>query len=338
MKINKTYKSLLDKSINSMLSAIEIYNKPNFSYREETFAILAVNSWELLFKAYLLKRYSYRLTSLYKMEFVVKKNGENSKRKRPILNRAGNPMTIGIYDVISRIEKNDQKFSPNLKASIEALIELRDNAIHFHNEKNITKELQELGFACIKNYITLIKKWKLEIKISKFNLHLMPLAYIDSNIEAQGIITDEISKYLSFVKNKVQNNSKKTDEFLIAIAVDINFKKSNSFDGLAIQYGKDGTAITIIEEDMRQKFPLTYKDITGKLKERYDDCKMDKKFHAQMKNIKCNEKLYHFRKLDTEVEKSGGKGFYSSNIWQELDKIYSKPIQAADPAQIILKF
>ena len=44
MKINKTYRSLLDKSINSMLSAIEIYNKPNFSYREETFAILAINS------------------------------------------------------------------------------------------------------------------------------------------------------------------------------------------------------------------------------------------------------------------------------------------------------
>ena len=39
----------------------------------------------------------------------------------------------------------------------------------------------------------------------------MPLAYIDSNIEAQGIITDEISKYLSFVKNKVQDNSKKSE-------------------------------------------------------------------------------------------------------------------------------
>lgn len=40
MRVNQTYRSLLDKSVNSMLSAIEIYNKPNFSYREETFAIL----------------------------------------------------------------------------------------------------------------------------------------------------------------------------------------------------------------------------------------------------------------------------------------------------------
>ena len=55
MKINPTYRSLLDKSVGSMLSAIEIYNKPNFQYREDTFAILSVNAWELLLKAYICK-------------------------------------------------------------------------------------------------------------------------------------------------------------------------------------------------------------------------------------------------------------------------------------------
>ncbi len=34
-----------------MLSAIEVYNKPDFKYREETFAILMLNAWELLLKA-----------------------------------------------------------------------------------------------------------------------------------------------------------------------------------------------------------------------------------------------------------------------------------------------
>lgn len=83
MKINKTYRSLLDKSINSMLSAIEIYNKPNFSYREETFAILAVNSWELLLKAYLLKSSSYKMDALYKMEFVKKRMEKTQQEKSP---------------------------------------------------------------------------------------------------------------------------------------------------------------------------------------------------------------------------------------------------------------
>jgi maltose-binding protein MalE len=141
MKVNKTYRSLLDKSINSMLSAIEIYNKPNFSYREETFAILAVNSWELILKAHLLKKCSYNMNNLYVMEPVLKANGEKSTRKKPKLNRVNNPMTIGIFDVIKRIEEKGIIISENLKNSIESLVELRDNAIHFHNEKEISKEL-----------------------------------------------------------------------------------------------------------------------------------------------------------------------------------------------------
>ena len=44
------YKSLLDKSLAAAVSAIEVYNKPDFKYREETFAILMVNAWELLLK------------------------------------------------------------------------------------------------------------------------------------------------------------------------------------------------------------------------------------------------------------------------------------------------
>ena len=34
-----------------MIAAIEVYNKPDFLYRGETFSILAINSWELLLKA-----------------------------------------------------------------------------------------------------------------------------------------------------------------------------------------------------------------------------------------------------------------------------------------------
>lgn len=65
MNKNPIYESLIDKSIGSMSSAIEIYNKPEFKYREETFAILAINSWELLLKARLLKLNNYRVNSIY---------------------------------------------------------------------------------------------------------------------------------------------------------------------------------------------------------------------------------------------------------------------------------
>ncbi len=307
-----------------MLSAIEIYNKPNFSYREETFAILAVNSWELLLKAHLLKSCSYKMDTLYKMEFVKKKDGTNAIRKKPQLNRTGNPTTIGIFEVIKKLEDCNIRLSSNLKDSIEAIIELRDNAIHFHNEKQISMELQELGFACIKNYMGIIKLWNIDINLSKYNFYLMPLAYVDSRVEADSIITDEVSKYLYFVKNKISNSEIDDDDFTIAISIDINFKKSNRFEGIGINYDPEGVAVSISEEDIRSRYPLTYNDICLKLKKRYSDGKQNADFHKYMKTIKDNPKLHHLRKLDAANEKSLGKGYYSSNIWQELDKYYSK--------------
>jgi hypothetical protein len=324
MKVNKTYRSLLDKSINSMLSAIEIYNKPNFCYREETFAILAVNAWELLLKAHLLKSYSYNMTHLYEMECVKKKNGKDSIRKTPKLNRTGNPTTIGIFKVIKKLEDKDIKLNSNLIDSIDSLIELRDNAIHFHNEKQISKELQELGFACIKNYMNIIKKWNIDIDLSIYNFYLMPLAYVDSRVEADSVITDEVKKYLNFVENKVQNSEIEDEDFTIAISIDISFNKSNSFDGIGMQYDPNGVPVALSEEDIRDKFPLTDKELKEKAKTRYSDFKQDQSFHTLMREIKLNIKLCHERRLDIQNPKSVKQKFYSTNIWKEFDKKYTK--------------
>jgi len=308
-----------------MLSAIEIYNKPNFSYREETFAILAVNAWELLLKAHLLKCCSYKMEQLYVMEHVLKKDGtKHPTRKKPKLNRAGNATTIGILEVIKRLDDKAVKLNPNLKSSIEALIELRDNAIHFHNEKQISKEIQELGFACIKNYMSIIKLWEVDIDLSIYNFYLMPLAYVDSRIKSESVMTDEVSKYLSFIKNIVQSSEQNDEEFTVAISIDINFKKSKSFESIGMRYDPEGVAITLSEEDIRDNFPLTTKLLTDLAKKRYSDFKQGQDFHKLMREIKKNTKLCHERKLDPLNPKSSKMLYYSTNIWKELDKNFSK--------------
>ena len=58
-------KELLDRALAATVAAIEIYNKPDFPYRSETFCILAINGWELLLKAKWLKENSNRIQSLY---------------------------------------------------------------------------------------------------------------------------------------------------------------------------------------------------------------------------------------------------------------------------------
>lgn len=72
-------RALLDKSIGAMISVIEVYNKPSFRYREETFAVIAINAWELLLKAKWLKENGNNIKSLYVMEVKNKTDGTSSK-------------------------------------------------------------------------------------------------------------------------------------------------------------------------------------------------------------------------------------------------------------------
>ncbi len=323
MKINPIYRSLLDKSIASMLAAIEIYNKPNFQYREDTFAILAVNAWELLLKAYLFKLNKYHRKSIYELEPAKKKDDTKGKHKQIAKNRCGNPKTISIYSAID-ILKRENKMPYNLCGNLEALIELRDNSIHFYNTELISKQIQELGFACIKNYISIIGLWNIDIDLSCYNFYLMPLAYVNEKITVDGVLSDETTNYINLIKSKLSEVDSSDRDFDIAISIDIDFKKGNSFDAIGVKYDADGILINISEEDIRKKYPLTYSELVSSCRKRYNDFLQNSTFYSIMNTIKSNDRLCNIRKLDPNNPKTVSKPFYSTNIWKELDKTYSR--------------
>ena len=124
-------KELLDRAIAATVAAIEIYNKPDFPYRSETFCILAINGWELLLKAKWLKENGNNIRSLYVMETRTNKDGTKSKRHTVKLTRSKNPYTLGL-DYLSK-KLVEQKFlDQKVVANIEALHELRDSSVHFY--------------------------------------------------------------------------------------------------------------------------------------------------------------------------------------------------------------
>lgn len=308
-----------------MLSAIELYNKPNFEYRDESFSILAVNAWELLLKAYLLKICKYNPSSIFEFENVIKKNGQKSLRKKPKKNRAGNAQTIGIFEVIKRLNNISLVIDSSLLASIELIVEMRDNAIHFHNSDGIKKQLQELGFACIKNYMNVINKWGIDIDLSKYNFYLMPLAYVDGKVSAESILTDEMANYLSLIENKVKENETINSSYEIAISIDISFKKSENYNvGLPVKFDSNGVPVIMSEENFRKKYPFSYKQIIEKARNKYSNFKCNSDFHKIMKEIKFDSKIYHLRMLDPSSIKSQKMGYYNQNIWKVLDNIFEK--------------
>ena len=51
-----TTERLINKSTEAFILGLEIYNKPTIKYRAEGFAFFICNAWELMLKAYLIKR------------------------------------------------------------------------------------------------------------------------------------------------------------------------------------------------------------------------------------------------------------------------------------------
>ena len=71
---------LVNKAEAALLAAIEVYNKPAFAYREETFSILALNAWELLLKAKLVADNNNDPRCIYVYESRQTKRGKASQK------------------------------------------------------------------------------------------------------------------------------------------------------------------------------------------------------------------------------------------------------------------
>lgn len=56
-----TYERLIDKAKEAFVMSIEIYNKPSIRYRLEGFSFFICNAWELMLKAYMIKKFGDEL-------------------------------------------------------------------------------------------------------------------------------------------------------------------------------------------------------------------------------------------------------------------------------------
>lgn len=103
-----------------MLSAIEVYNKPQITYRDEVTVILIINAWELATKAALRKN--------GQSIFYPKRRGEGYR-------------SVTLDDALKRVTTRNYWPSgidgPSIKTNIRCLAEYRDRAIHLYNAQNL---------------------------------------------------------------------------------------------------------------------------------------------------------------------------------------------------------
>lgn len=330
MKHSK-HKSFVDKSIGAALSAIEVYNKPDFKYREETFSILMINSWELLLKAKIIKENKGNLKSIYAMVNKIGKKGNKLSTLTPDLNRSDNPKTIGLTKCLNICEQSPIGLNSVVKENVFLLMEIRDTAIHFqHSDLYLSKKVFEIGTASLKNYLTLITVW-FSYDLSVYNFFLMPMTFFNEfevvksfSINSNKDQIENLLKYISSKEKKMPSDENK--DFNISLRLETKFVKSSSTESMLFNYSKDPDAmkINVQEEDVLKKFPFDYKALTNALRKRYIDFKETTKYHSIRKPLMKNKKMCKTRMLDPNNTKSLKKDWFSSETFKEFDKHYIK--------------
>ncbi|MDQ8209772.1 DUF3644 domain-containing protein [Coraliomargarita sp. SDUM461003] len=321
-------RALFDKSIASGLSAIEVYNKPHFAYREETFSVLLVNSWELLLKARIVQLERNRISSIFEYERRKNSNGELSTKLYRKRNRSGNVITVGLfksYDLLS--SKYGDSIDTRVRSNLEALVEIRDNSIHFFNKDlDLKKKVMEIGAASLKNYAALSKRW-FAADLSIYNFFIMPLAFVRDFHTAECVsLNSEERKTLQYIDSLQESTTEDpASDYSLSLEVDFRIrKKSTTGAEVRISNSPNAVPIQLSEEDVMDKYPWDYGNLCAYLKNRYIDFLQNPKYHRIRKALEDDKRYCLERLLDPTNPKSSIKRFYNPNIIREFDKNYTK--------------
>ena len=323
--------ALVNKSVDACLAAIEIYNKPDFRYREEAFSILMLNAWELLLKARVMKESGGKLRGIEVWESRPRLDGTKTKREYPKLNRAGNRMTISLAkasELVRSYKKNgiDDRCMKNLVL----LTEIRDNSVHLLNvNPGLSQRIQEVGSAALKNFANAAEDW-FDVDLSKFNFYLMPLAFHSPTAVIESLHSE---KHPAAVKNLLDhiaeaqrdNPSDEQQLFNVTMRVELRFVRTTSENALLVQVTRepDAPKVQLTEENIRETFPWNFGELTKQLKKRYSDFVINSKFYKIKRSLEDNKSLCCIRYLDPERPKGAQKKFYNPNILAAFDEYYT---------------
>lgn len=243
--MKKLTRTLVNKSKDSFLLALELFNKPTIGYRTESFSILFSNAWELLLKAYIFE------TSGGKKLSIFRKKTKNQKRE-----------SITIDECLKKVFS---KSNDPIRKNVEYISEIRNEAAHL-----IIAELDPYFSRVFQrgvlNYIELLDKW-FAIKLSKtFKPGLISLISDEGAVRNISVLKKYFSKedfqsigmWIKKFKALERIGDKATIPITYSIAIVNNPNKAD----VILSSGGKGTKAIIFEKyrDIDQTHPFRRKD------------------------------------------------------------------------------
>lgn len=278
---------LVDNSLAAMLSAVEVYNKPQMTYRDEVTVMLVVNAWELALKA--------TLRQEKRSIFYPKKRGEKYR-------------SIGLDDALNQLTV--KKLWPStidgsaVTANIKALAEYRDRAIHLYNAPGLGAVIYPFLQQNVLNYRDFIlEKFKKDLADS-MTWQLLPLGAtapadavqfmrVDKNATAVAEVQQFIDELRHFMDEAEAAGS---DMARVATVYDINMqsvKKMMSADlVVAVSPTAEGQVV-VRKTDPNQTHPYSASELLKKVNEKRVGRKLTSRDHQVLcwkENLRENTK------------------------------------------------
>ncbi len=206
-------------------------------------------------------------------------------------------MTIDINNAMQKLF--DKKLlDERCKENINLLIEVRDNAIHFINKSaDLSRKVQEIGTAGLSNYVTAMDEW-FGKDLSQYNFYLMPMSFFHlTDLESHSVLNhnrqiENVLKHFQEVESRFPPDEDAS--YNITLRIRTQFVKTYAADKvIEVKYTDDPDApeVRVSEENIfKYKYPMTYSDLIGKLKNRYTDFKLDRRFHTIRKELEDQRK------------------------------------------------
>jgi len=215
-----------------------------------------------------------------------------------------------------------------IKANLEALTEIRDNAVHFViASPQLGKQVLEIGSAAVRNFVELSRLW-FQHDLSGRHFFLMPIGFVDAPHSATAIdLSKDESRLIAHLAQLTGTTPQNPNSpFNVSLEVNLSFKKSKAATALAVAITNDPTApqVALTEEDFRKIYKWTYQQLIDQLKKRYSDFKVNGKFAGIRKPLMADPKFVKARYLDPDNIRSGKKEFYNPVILAEFDKHYTR--------------
>ena len=292
----------------ALLAATEIYNKPTVEYREQTFSLLIVNSWEVLLKARLVQQGGNRLRVIYRRE----KDG-----RRYLRNQHGEILSINIEHALGKVS-----IPRDVRGNILGLVAIRNEAAHMGILHTNTRErVLQYGTAAVQNFIMLYEQWFGDRVRVPYLLPLGLLGVVDATTRSPN---QKQRQLLDRLDEIAESYSELSSSFSVVMTVEVNLNPKIS-GGATIGLTSDPNAMTtrVSDDQIAYYFSATFADIVELCKSHYPNFKQNREFYRALEKVKSDRRCAFHRTLNPGDPSSQGKYLYHpESTIERLDNEY----------------